>query len=152
MPADEKKNQLTFRITAVIFVLSAVLEVFSISSETLLFGEIRGGAVAGIYHIMYVALFTALGYGLWSRERWGYSLSFVTTVICTLDDAQLLLSRQALETFFANQLGGYESILQSLGIDLALIMQAIVLVNVVIILSWWSFAYFVYRRRDYFKK
>lgn len=151
MPVDGKKGQFTFRTTAVLFLLSAVFELLSISSETLLFGEIRGGAVASIYHLVYVALFTALGVGLWSGKKWGYALVFGTTTIYTLDNLQFLLSRQTYETFLANQMAGYESALQSQGIDLALIMQTIVLVNVIVILCWWGFALYTYWRRDYFK-
>lgn len=151
MPGDGKKGQFTFRTTAALFLLSAVFELLSISSETLLFGDIRGGAVAGIYHLVYVALFTALGVGLWSGRRWGYALVFVTTTIYTLDKLQFLLSRQALETFLANQMAGYESVLQSQGIDMALIMQTIVLASMVVILFWWGFALYTYWRRDYFK-
>lgn len=162
MPLDGKNGQFTFRITAVFFVLSAVLELLSIGSKTLLFGEMRGGAAAGIYYLAYVALFTALGISLWSGKKWGYALVFVNIIICTLDDLQYLLSRQTYETFLANQMADYggvlqsyginlQLIMQSYGIDLALIMQVIVLGDVVIILFWWSFALYTYRRRGYFK-
>lgn len=150
MGTDKKRGQFTFRTTAALFVLSAVFELFSISSETLLFGEIRSGAVAGIYHLVYAALFMALGVGLWSGKRWGYALVFFTTTIYTLDNLQFLLNRQAYETFLINQMGGYESALQSQGIDLVLIMQTIVLVNLIVILCWWGFALYTYWRRDYF--
>lgn len=151
MPDEKKKGRFTFRTAAVLFVLSAVFEILSISSETLLLGAIRGGVIAGVYHLVYVALFAALGVGLWSGRSWGYPLVLVTTVVYTLDKLQFVLSRDALETLVTNQLAGYENELQLQGLDTALIMQAIVLMSITVVLCWWGFALYTYLRRDYFK-
>lgn len=151
MPAEKKKGQFTFRTAAVLFILSALFELLSAGSETLLFGAIRGGVIAGIYHLVYVALFAALGVGLWSGKSWGYPLVFTTTAVYTLDKLQFVLSQNALETLIRNQLAGYESALQAQGIDTTLIMQAVVLTSVVVVLCWWGFALYTYLRRDYFK-
>ncbi len=151
MGANKKKGQSTFRITAALFFLSAFFEILSITSDVLLFGEIRGGISAGIYHIIYIVLFVALGVGLWGARQWGYPLVFVTTALYTLDKLQFLFSQQAIEVLINTQMGGYESTLQAQGIDAALILQAIVLMTIVVILSWWGFALYTYWRRDYFK-
>lgn len=151
MTVEKKKGQFTFRTAAVLFFLSALFEILSAGSETLLFGAIRGGVVAGIYHVVYVALFAALGVGLWGGKRWGYPLVFATTAVYTLDKLQFVLSRDALETLVTNQLAGYENELQLQGLDTALIMQAIVLMSVTVVLCWWGFALYTYLRRDYFK-
>ena len=152
MPVDRKKGQFTFRTTAVLFILSAFFELLSVGSETLLFGVIRAGIIAGIYHLVYVTLFMTLGVGLWSGKSWGYPLVFGTTIIYTLDKVQFLLGREALETLIANQMAGYESALQAQGIDAALLMQAIALMSVVVVLCWWGFALYTYLQRDYFKR
>lgn len=151
MESHPKKGRFTFRTAAVLFVLSAVFELLSITAEAPLFGEIRSGVSAGFYHTAYVVLFLGLGIGLWSAKKWGYTLVFVMTALYTLDKLQLLLSQQALAAFVKAQIGGFESELQAQGIDEALILQSIVLMSIVVILCWWGFALYTYWRRDYFK-
>jgi len=152
MPDEKKKGRFTFRTAAVLFFLSAVFEVLSTSSETLLLGAIRGGVIAGIYHLVYVALFLALGVGLWSGKSWGYPLVFAATVLYTLDRLQVLFGRQVLEPLIAGQIAGYESELQAQGVDAAMLLQAVMLMSVVVILCWWGFAWYTYIRRDYFQQ
>ncbi|OGI50096.1 MAG: hypothetical protein A3E57_07290 [Candidatus Muproteobacteria bacterium RIFCSPHIGHO2_12_FULL_60_33] len=151
MATDRKKGHFTFRTAAVLLMASAAWELLSITSEVPLFGEIRGGISAGISHLVYAALFLGLGIGLWSARRWGYTLVFVTTALYTLDKLQLILDRMALETFIKARMSGFESQLQSQGIDETLITQAIVLMAVVVVLCWWGFALYTWWRRDYFK-
>lgn len=151
MTTERKKGHFTFRTAGVLLMVSAALELLTITSEVPLFGEIRGGISAGIYHIVYVALFLALGMGLWSARKWGYTLVFVTTAIYTLDKLQLVLGHQALEAYVRTQMSGIESQLQSPGIDETLIMQAIMLMAIVVVLCWWGFALYTWWRRDYFK-
>lgn len=152
MESSPKKGRFTFRASAVLFVLSAAFELLSLTAEVPLFGAIRGGMSVAIYHVVYAALFLALGIGLWSGKHWGYPLVFVTTALYTLDKLQLLLSRQALSAFVKAQLGGFERELQAQGITEELILQSIVLMSVVVILCWWGFALYTYWRRDYFDK
>jgi len=158
MPEARKKGQFTFRAAAVLFILSAIGEILFIVSEIPLFGEIRGGVVAGIYHVIYFALFAALGAGLWKGEKWAYSLVFVTTALETLDLLQFLFfpnTMKAYEESVLNQLSMIESELQAAGVDTALALQAILqtvqITCVVVMLCWWGFALYTYLRRDYFK-
>jgi hypothetical protein len=151
MEPTSKKGAFTFRATGVLFILSAVFEIFSVTSEVPLFGAIRGGFSANVYHVVYILLFVALGLGLWRAKKWGYTLVFVTTAFYTLDKLQLLLSRHALDAFIAMQVGGYESELQAQGIDTSLIMEMIVVMSIVVLLCWWGFAWYTYVRRDYFQ-
>jgi hypothetical protein len=151
MKTSGKKGRFTFRAAAVLFVVSAAFELFSITSEVPLFGVIIGGTGVGIYHLVYAALFLALGVGLWSATQWGYFLVFVTVSIYTIDKLQFILSRQAMESFISKQIGIYESELLSQGIDKAMISQAVVLMTVLVILCWWGFALYAYIRRDYFQ-
>lgn len=152
MGTDRKKGHFTFRSAAVLLMASAALEVLSITSKAPLLGEVRGGVSAGIYHLVYAALFLALGIGLWSARKWGYTLVFATTALYTLDKLQLVLGHQALELFVKAQMAGFEDQLQTQGINEALIMQAIVLMAIVVVLCWWGFALYAWRRRDYFEK
>jgi hypothetical protein len=152
MTSERKKGHFTFRACAVLFMGSAVLELLSITSEAPLFGAIRGGISAVIYHLVYVALFLALGIGLWGATKWGYILVFVTTAIYTLDKVQLILSQETLKDFIKNQMAGFESQLQMQGINEALILQASAMMAAVVILCWWGFALYTYWRRNYFKR
>jgi multisubunit Na+/H+ antiporter MnhC subunit len=151
MELDRKKGYFTFRTTAVLLVASAVFELFSVTAEEPLFGEIRSGLSVGIYHVFYAGLFAALGVGLWSAKKWGYALVFVTTAVYTLDKLQFILNQQVMDNFIKQQMSGYEEALQSQGVNSALFMQAIVLTSIVIVLCWWGFALYTYWRRDYFK-
>ena len=151
MEPDRKKGHFTFRTTALLLMVSAAFELLSLTTEEPLFGEIRSGISVGIYHLMYAELFAALGVGLWRARKWGYTLVFVTATLYTLDKLQFILSRQAMENFIVQQMSGYEEALRSQGVDSALIMQAIVLTNIIIVLCWWGFALYTYWRRDYFR-
>jgi hypothetical protein len=151
MEPGRKKGHFTFRTTAVLLMVSAAFELLSLTAEAPLFGEIRSGIGAGIYHLAYAVLFAALGVGLWRARKWGYTLVFVTTTFYTLDKLQFILGRQAMENFIAQQMSGYEEALRSQGVDSALIMQTIMLTSIIIVLCWWGFALYTYWRRDYFK-
>jgi multisubunit Na+/H+ antiporter MnhC subunit len=151
MESDRKKGHFTFRTTAALLIASVVFELFSITAEEPLFGEIRSGLSVGIYHVFYAALFAALGVGLWSAKKWGYALVFVTTAVYTLDKLQFVMNQQVMENFIKQQMSGYEAALQAQGIDSVLIIQTMVLTSVVIVFCWWGFALYTYWRRDYFK-
>ena len=151
MEPGRKKGHFTFRTTAVLLIASAVFELFSITAEEPLFGEIRSGLSVGIYHVFYAALFAALGVGLWRARKWGYTLVFVTAVLYALDKLQFFMNQEAMESFIKQQMSGNESALQAQGIDSMLIMQAMALTSVVIVFCWWGFALYTYWRRDYFK-
>jgi hypothetical protein len=151
MEPTRKKGTFTFRTAAVLFVLSAVFELLSVTSEVPLFGAIRGGLSADVYHIIYVLLFLALGVGLWGGKKWGYALVFITTALYTLDKLQFVLSSRAVEAFITTQMGGYESELQAQGINAGMILEALILMSLVVVLCWWGFAWYTYIRRDYFQ-
>jgi len=151
MEPGRKKGHFTFRTTAVLLIASAVFELFSITAEEPLFGEIRSGLSVGIYHVFYAALFAALGVGLWRARKWGYTLVFVTAALYALDKLQFFMNQEAMESFIKQQMSGNESALQAQGIDSMLIMQAMALTSVVIVFCWWGFALYTYWRRDYFK-
>jgi hypothetical protein len=150
MEPGRKKGHFTFRTTAVLLIASAVFELFSITAEEPLFGEIRSGLSVGIYHVFYAALFAALGVGLWRARKWGYTLVFVTAALYALDKLQFFMNQEAMERFIKQQMSGNESALQAQGIDSMLIMQAMALTSVVIVFCWWGFALYTYWRRDYF--
>ncbi|MBC8394611.1 MAG: hypothetical protein H8E17_18835 [Deltaproteobacteria bacterium] len=142
------KGRFTFRSAGVIFLLSAIAEIFSLTSEVLLFGAVRGGIAAAVYHLAYVSLFFFMGIGLWQGKPWGYKLVFIGTIFYTLDRAQYLLDRKSIEVSLAHQLGSYKEIWEQT--DKGLVIQAVTLMILIGMVSWWGFALYTYIRRDYF--
>jgi hypothetical protein len=156
-PEKTQKGKWTFRSASLCFFLSVLLEFFfwvrlgrlPLTSPVLLFGAIREGIGAGIYHGLYDLLYLGLGIGLWRARPWAYKLVFLTTLIYTIDVIQGLLFPKALEAFLRLQMGGYEDLLQL--IDFNLIRQAVMGVKAILVAGWWGFALYTYLRRAYFQ-
>ncbi len=150
-----KKGKFTFRTTAVFFILSAVVELVFLNSDVALFGAIRGGPAAVLYHLIYAAIFIILGAGLWNARPWGYRAVLGFTVYYTLDVVQAWLSRQAVQADFMQQLAGYEDTFQQAGVDKEafqnLLLNTITIVPLVVLLCWWGFAWYTHIHRDYFQ-
>jgi len=142
------KGKLNFQIAGVLFVLSALLELFSINSRVPLFGDIRGGMIAATYHLIYAVLFFPLGYGLYRARSWAYTLVFVATALYTLDRLVYVLDRKALEIYLVTLLNKYGV---AIGIpETGFILKVILLATVLIVACWWGFAGYTYLRREYF--
>jgi hypothetical protein len=133
----------------VFFVISAIFELSSLTTEIQLLGAVRGGAVAVLYHVVYVTLFLFMGVGLLTRRRWGYWLIFAGTAFYTLDKFLCLLDRETMEVYLMQQLQQYRDILEM--IDKQAFLQMMVLTTVLFIGCWWGFALYIYLRRDYFR-
>jgi hypothetical protein len=144
----EVKGRSTIRITAVLFILSAMLGLLSVTDETPLFGGIRGGWMAVIYHLTYVVAFLAVGVGLWRARPWGYWAVMATTAFYTLDTAQFLLARQTLRGYVMEDL----SVLPELpgGVPTKEVLTATTLLYVTLLVCWWGFAVYIHLRRAYF--
>jgi hypothetical protein len=143
------KGRTTFRIAAVLFLLSAVFELVGITSAVMLLGTYQGGFMAAAVHLLYAALYLALGVGLWSARPWCYRLVFAATVIYTLDKLQYVFFRQTILVEIMRQAGPYREHLQA--IDQQMILQVLMLVAVLFSACWWGFAAYTYFRRDYFR-
>jgi hypothetical protein len=142
------KGRITFRIAAVLFFLSALLEIFSVTSNVPLLGALRSGIIAVVYHLVYIALFVGLGIGLWRATPWGYKLVFATTLIYTLDKVLYLLYRDAMKAWLERQLISYADIWQY--IEIETFLNWITLVMLLFVACWWGFAGYTYLRREYF--
>ena len=142
------KGRITFRTAAVLFLLSALLEIFSVTSKVALLGALRGGAVAVIWHLVYFSLFLGLGVGLWRAKPWGYKLVFVGTLFYTLDKVSNLFYTDFMKAWLMQQLSRYEEIWQL--IDIGAVLQIVTLIMLLFVACWWGFAVYTYLRRDYF--
>jgi len=142
------KGRFTFRSAGALFLLSGGLEVFSLTSEVPLFGALRGGPVAVAYHLAYLALFLAMGIGLWRARPWTCRLVFVGSLFYTLDKLAYLLDRKTMELDLMGQLRGHEEIWQF--VDKGYILDVVTITMALFIACWWGFAFYAYARRDYF--
>ena len=79
------KGQATIRTAAVLFLASAVLEIMDFSAAVALFGGVRAGAAAVVYHFVFAALYVMSGIGMWTAKSWGYSAVMTTTAVYTID-------------------------------------------------------------------
>lgn len=149
MAMERKKGHFTFRTAAVFFFVSAVFELLAVGTPVPLFGELRGGAITLVYHLVYAALFVALGAGLWGARPWGYTLVFAATALYTLDRLQLLLSDAAMNAVVAQMQAEIGAAMP--GIEMAPVSQALVLLLVLFVAGWWGFALYARWRQDYFR-
>jgi hypothetical protein len=142
------KGKFTFQTAGILFVLSALFELFSINSRVPLFGNVQGGMIAATYHLIYVVLFFSLGFGLFRAKSWAYKLVFITTSLYTLDRLVYVLDRKALQIYLVTLLGKYGV---TIGIpETGVILKVILLATVLILVCWWGFAGYTYLRREYF--
>ena len=142
------KGKFTFQTAGVLFVISALLELFSINSRVPLFGDIQGGMIAATYHMIYIVLFFLLGFGLYKARSWAYTLVFAVTGLYTLDRLVYVLDRKALEIYLVALLNKYGV---TVGIpETGFILKVILLATVLVVACWWGFAGYTYLRREYF--
>jgi hypothetical protein len=144
-----RKGNLTIRVAGAFFVVSSIWELFCLTSEVPLFGAVRGGSAAIIYHLIYVALFASMAVGILARKHWGFLAVFAGTVLYTLDQAIFLLDRKTMDAYLSGQLKGN---LEVLGLDKDSILQAEVSLTLLLLAGWWGFALYLYLRRDYFRR
>jgi hypothetical protein len=139
MTNDRPKGYLTLRFAGLFFILSAVLEVASVTAEVPLFGAMRGGLPAILYHLVYVLVFTVVGAGLWQFRAWCPMAVLAGTLFLSVDRLVFLLGDRTLR---------YE---QLLGMVEAEMLDSVVLTaTATTIVCWWGFAVYVFMRRDSF--
>jgi len=144
------KGKFTFQTAGVLFFLSALLELFSIHSRVPLFGNVQSGMIAATYHLIYIVLFSALGFGLFKARPWGYRLVFAATAFYTLDRLVYVLDRKALEAYLATLLNKYGVTAGTL--ETGSILKVVMLAGIISAACWWGFAGYTYLRRQYFKR
>ncbi len=142
-------SRFTIRTAGVFFLASAVFEGLSISSAVPLFGNVRGGVVAVVYHLLYAGLFLGMGVGLWAAKSWGYRFMVAGTVFYTLERILYLLDSQARAAEVTSALDGYGALLGEGG--QSSVTQVMDLATVLTLACWWGFLLYLYLKRDYFQ-
>lgn len=150
-----RKKNFTLQTTGALFIISAIYEVTQLAVKIPLFGAVRGGALAVIYHLLYVAVFGAMGIGLLSAKPWGYRAVLAGTTFYSLDKAIFLLDQQGREAYVSGILEQYSSVLNMFGtrkyLDVHMWMTMLTLETLVLLACWWGFALYVYFHRDAFR-
>ena len=144
------KGRTTIRTAAICFLASAVLELLDLASPVPLLGAMRSGLAALGYHLIFTAVFLGMGIGLWTGKPWGYGMLMAGTAAYSIDKAQLLLAPQTFYEFILQQFSS-SSTRELFGLvpkDLAL--QVMTAAYLVVVMSWWGFAFYIHRRRSCF--
>ena len=143
------KGSFTLRTTGALLIASAAFELVSITGEVPLFGAVRSGVVAVGYHLLFVAVFSLMGIGLWRAEPWGYRAVLAGTGIYVLDKILYVLDDGAKSAEMKERTRGYEEIFQLM--DQQSVDQIVTGVNLVLVACWIGFALYVHLRRGYFQ-
>ena len=146
--ASPIKGRATIRTAAVLLLASAVLEILDYNSAVALFGGVRVGAVAVIYHFLFTALYFLSGIGLWTASPWGYWALMITTATYTFDKVQLILFPKAFYDYIIMQLTVTREIVGMLPQDQ--LLHYFMIGYAVLVLCWWGFAWYIHARRQYF--
>lgn len=151
-----KKGALTMKTAGVFYLLSAAMQLITPAAPAVLFGAVRGGPPAIVYHLLLAALFAVMGVGLLVARRWGYTAIMAGTALYTLDAVRYLLDTHGRKADLANTVNqasslagfGHQAVGQSvMGLAGSLMSVA----TIAVIACWWSFALYVHLRRDYFR-
>jgi hypothetical protein len=140
----------TIRIAAVLFLLSAILELVLVTTPVPWFGALRTGAPLYLYHLSFAAVFLAMGAGLWTATRWGYRMVFAGTAIYALDRVRYLLDRPGRAAEILYQLRNFPEFTEALDMNVLLNMSAVM--TATFVLCWLGFAGYIYARREYFRE
>lgn len=143
------KSNTTIRSAAACFLISAFLEVRALTDPVPLFGAMHGGGVAIGYHMIYIALFAAMGCGLWLMRPWGYRVMWGATIFYTLDKALYLLTPHMIDAEIKSQAQDYGGLMEIL--DPASVKQTMILLKLTFIACWLGFMLYLYYRRGEFK-
>ena len=144
------KGSFTIRTAGLLFLVSAALEVMFVTGDVPLFGAIRGGAVAVLYHVVYAMLFVVVGIGLVGLKRWGYRALLGGTLFYTADKLLFLLDRDTMSAQIERELDPYRDLAAGI-IDKDTLVQITVLTTLLFVACWWGFALFVHRHRGEFR-
>lgn len=133
----------TLKSTGVLFVLSAVYEIFPPNAPIPLFGAIRGGAVAVAYHGIFFAVFMAIGVLLFTGKRAAWPATLAGAALYSADRLLFCFDDRARELQLA-AFGGH-------ALDQFVDPQALDAVArgtaLLTLLGFWLFVLYLKRRR-----
>lgn len=148
-PGSEKPS-FFFRSSGLLFILSAGFELWSVTNPVPLLGEIRGGLVAPLYHSLFVAIFLAIGIGLWRASSWGYQAVLAGSVIYSADRLLFVLDDASVMAVLSEQLGNHPELMKMIDAE-TLAGPLLKGLYLTMLLGFWFFVFLVHRRRSEFK-
>ena len=146
----KKGSSFTIQSTGVLMIASGAYELFTITSPVVLLGGFRDGAIAVIYHLLYVLLFLGMGVTLFRKMPEAPAVVYGSTLFYTLDKILYLFDGKGREAELNATLKHY-------GVDTAsglvgggTLLGITSLTSTLFIAAWWGFAIYIYfRRRDF---
>jgi hypothetical protein len=147
--AVKPKGSFTIKTAGVFFIISAVFELSEFQSAVPLFGDVRGGAIAWIYHLVTAVFFLLGGLGLLELSQRGLKGFFAMTAFISLDRLLYMADAAAIQAHVqhSTQLA---SILPLLGHGT--VVETIRFATLLVLVSTWVFAVYVYFRRASFEQ
>jgi hypothetical protein len=130
-----------------LFLLSGVFSLISVTSDVPLFGAMRGGLTALCYNLSFAALFLGIGVGLIVGKVWGYHLLLAGTALYTLDRLLFIMDKETRDAYLAAS--GVTKQIEVL-VDTSMFDQLLIVATLATIACWCGFACYIYLRRDYF--
>ncbi len=143
-----KKGDFTMKSSGALFLVSAAFELMSIASPVPLFGALRDGVGAVLYHLVYVAVFAGMGVALLRPRPWGLRMMLGGTAFYTLERGISAFDSGAHKAELAKALEGHEEVAQLLPLESILGLGT--LTTLLVVAAWWGFAAYVYVKREYF--
>lgn len=142
------RGSFTIRSTGYLFILSAITELFSIQDAVAIFGDMRGGAPAVIYHFASALFFLLGGVGLLEGSRRGLIAFYAFTAFYSLQQLLFIADSAAVEAYLRSSNISAISNLFGVG-SMADVLKSS---SLVVLLFAWAFALYIHFRRDYFHR
>jgi len=147
--ASSHRSKASFWISASgwLLLVSAVFELFAIAEPVALFGDLRSGVLAWIYHLLYTVFFIGAGVGLIEQSQRGLKAFTATTIFFTVERLLYIFDSGAQQA----SLRQYQQILSALeGFDPSALETAATSAALFMLVSWWILVIFVYCNRQRF--
>ena len=148
-PVNAGMANFTMKSSGALFLVSAAFELVSITSTVPLFGALRGGGFAVVYHLAYVGVFVAMGVALLRPRPWGLYAVLGGTALYTLERALFAFDTPARKAELAHALEGHEEVTSLLPADA--ILEVGTLTVFLVVVCWWGFAAYCAVKREYFR-
>lgn len=147
-PSPTVKGNFTMKSSGAFFLVSALFELGSITSDVPLFGDVREGVVAVLYHLVYIGVFVAMGVALLRPRPWGLYAVLGGTGYYTLERVLFAFDSSARKAEIARALQGHEEVASMIPTDSLLGIGTVA--TLLMVVAWWGFAGYAYVRREYF--
>ncbi len=145
---DPPKGRFTIRSAGLFFFLSAIFQLLSMKSGVPFLDEMLCGGLAVFYHLIYFLIFAGMGFVLWTANGHGVTVIFAGTLVFSIEKILLLIHPQTLQLAIDQLTSFRPDLILMIGPDT--LKEPIIFINLLFLLSWWGFAFYIFLRREYF--